>query len=115
MSTHNWKAAGPDKIQNFWYKKLTSTHEHLAKQITDVINNPDTFPDFLTEGITYIQPKSHDTKNPSNYRPITCLPTLYKIISKVICQNIEQHLELNQILTEEQNVVVKAAGAVRNN
>lgn len=31
----NWKSAGPDKIQNFWYKKLTCTHEKISKMLTE--------------------------------------------------------------------------------
>lgn len=27
----NWKSAGPDKIQNIWVKKLTSTHVQLVR------------------------------------------------------------------------------------
>ena len=57
---------------------------------------------FLTQGKTYIKPKNNDTQNPANYRPITCLPTLYKIITSLITQIIEKHLTLHNILTEEQ-------------
>lgn len=56
----------------------------------------------MTEGVTYIKPKNNETQNPANYRPITCLPTLYKIITAVICQKINQHLSQHNILTEEQ-------------
>lgn len=28
--TQNWKAAEPDRIHNFLYKKLTSTHKQLV-------------------------------------------------------------------------------------
>jgi len=24
---HNWKTAGPDEIQNFWYKQLSLIHK----------------------------------------------------------------------------------------
>jgi hypothetical protein len=30
--TSNWKAPGPDKIQNFWWKKFTVVHPFIANQ-----------------------------------------------------------------------------------
>lgn len=59
-------------------------------------------PQFLTEGKTYIKPKNKDTQNPSNYRPITCLPTMYKIITAIITRKIDKQLTTHDILTEEQ-------------
>jgi hypothetical protein len=38
----------------------------------------------LAHGITYLKPKDSDTKNPSKYRPITCPPTIYKIMTSCI-------------------------------
>ncbi|KAL0883753.1 hypothetical protein ABMA27_015858 [Loxostege sticticalis] len=100
--THNWKAAGVDSIQNFWFKKLYSCHEILAKQISDILNGNNVLPEFLTKGITFMLPKSSKTQDPSQYRPITCLPTLYKIITSCITHRINEHIELNNILSEEQ-------------
>jgi hypothetical protein len=102
QKTHNWKTPGIDHIHNFWYKRLTSVHERLTELINQNVRNPHIFPDFLTEGKTYIKPKNEQTQNPANYRPITCLPTLYKIITSIIANKIETHLTQNNILTEEQ-------------
>lgn len=100
--THNWKAPGADKIHNYWYKYFPSIHKQLAKCIEHIINNPEEVPKFITEGTTYIIPKNEETSNPANYRPITCLSTLYKIITSVITTKIYTHLDENQIMTEEQ-------------
>jgi len=100
--THNWKAPGVDGLQNYWYKHFTSTHSYLATCITDTIKHPHKTPIFLTKGKTYVKPKNNDTENPSNYRPITCLPTLYKIITSLITQKIESHLTQYNIMTKEQ-------------
>lgn len=97
-----WKAPGVDHIHNFWYKRFTSIHEHLTTQINKIILEPNKLPQFLTQGKTYIKPKNSDTQNPANYRPLTCLPTLYKIITSLITHKIEKHLTQNNILTEEQ-------------
>lgn len=102
QKSHNWKQPGTDSVQNFWYKKLTSTHKMLTKHINSIIAQPEKCPEFLTEGKTFIKPKSPDTQDPANYRPITCLQTLYKFITAIISEKINKHLTINNILTEEQ-------------
>lgn len=99
--SHNWKAAGIDHIHNFWWKKVNVV-EVLTDQINRVINQQLDIPEFLTRGMTVMVPKTEQTENPKNYRPITCLPTLYKIITSILSTKISKHLELNGILSEEQ-------------
>lgn len=99
----NWKAPGPDGLQNFWLKKFTGIHNHLAKCYNGILENPESMPPFLTEGITYLLPKENTNRaDPANYRPITCLPTLYKLLTSIISRKIYQHLESNKLLDEEQ-------------
>ncbi|KAL0852393.1 hypothetical protein ABMA28_000587 [Loxostege sticticalis] len=98
----NWKAAGVDGVHNFWFKKLAFLHEIIAKKCTELIKGEENLPDFVTKGITHMLPKSSDTANPSQYRPITCLPTLYKLITSCITMRMNSHIEANNILAEEQ-------------
>ena len=103
LKTHNWKATGTDKIHNFWYKKLTCVHKHLLFHINNFIKSPTTLPSFVTQGITYMLPKdSTDKKDPAKYRPITCLQTIYKIISSCITDLVYKHIDSNNVLTEQQ-------------
>lgn len=60
----NWKSPGKDGIANFWIKNLPSLHQDLTNAYNDCICNPETCPDWLTIGITYLLPKTEDTKNP---------------------------------------------------
>jgi len=30
-------------------------------------------------GVTFLIPKNGNTEHPKNYRPVTCLPTVYKL------------------------------------
>nr|CAH7720376.1 unnamed protein product [Callosobruchus chinensis] len=107
--THNWKCPGVNNVQNFWYKQFSTTHEMLTEQINRAIRQPNTLPKFLNQGITYIKPKNADTKNPANYRPITCLPTFYKIITATICRRIEQHLNAKQHLDRKTKRMYKTS------
>jgi hypothetical protein len=98
----NWKAPGPDKIHNFWWKHLPSSHSVLAKQLSYIITNQKQLPLFLMKGITYLIPKNEKIDDPKNYRPITCLSTLYKLITAVLSNLIYSHITENNILSEEQ-------------
>ncbi|XP_050679442.1 uncharacterized protein LOC126975555 [Leptidea sinapis] len=98
---HNWKSPGIDKIHNFWYKKLFSLHKIMAKNITDIIGKQK-IPDFIATGITYMLPKLQISPLPSQYRPITCLPTIYKILTLAITTKINKHVEHYNIIAEEQ-------------
>lgn len=101
--TLNWKTPGPDKIQNFWLKKFTSTHEQLAICMNRIVEQPNLMPTFMTKGNTYLIPKTPEcSADPSKYRPITCLPTVYKILTSIISNKIYAHLETNKLLDEEQ-------------
>lgn len=100
--THNWKAPGTDKIQNYWYKKFTCLHTQLTQHINAFITNPQQMPVFLTEGITYMLPKDNNISDPAKYRPITCLQTIYKIVTACITQCIQTHITVNNILAEQQ-------------
>jgi hypothetical protein len=81
---NNWKVPRNDYVQNFWYNCLTNTHAKLALLFDQCILEPQQVPDFFTKGITYLKPKDENTKNPSKYRPITCLLMIYKMLTSII-------------------------------
>lgn len=107
--TLNWKSPGPDKVQNYWLKYFSSTHKHLAIAFNHILHNPLDMPHFLTHGITYLKPKDTDTTNPSKYRPITCLPTIYKLLTSIITQKVNAHITQNKIIPEEQKGCCKGS------
>ena len=98
----NWKSPGIDNIQNFWWKHFTSTHESFAKLTNAMILEPKTMPEWLTTGKTTLVPKSSPADDPNNFRPITCLPIMYKVISSVINNRLLSHLTTNKLIPEEQ-------------
>ncbi|XP_067949697.1 uncharacterized protein [Watersipora subatra] len=88
----NWAAPGHDMIQAFWLKKFTSFHTKMVKQMECPIEEGD-HPDWLTKGRTVLLIK--DPKQgpiPKNYRPITCLPTTWKLLSGIVADKLEEHM-----------------------
>ncbi len=84
-------------------KWLKCAHGKLATLINDVLLNPQKMPAFLTLGATYLLPKDKsNTQDPAKYRPITCLPTVYKVITSCITQRIYSHCEQNNIIAPQQ-------------
>ena len=86
--SHKWKSPGVDKIPNFRLNCLTSTLKQMALNFTNILQNPETAPEWLTEGTTYLLPKSQETQNPQDYPPITCLTTTYKILTSTITESM---------------------------
>ncbi len=74
----------------------------LAKVLNGILAEPETTPEWLTEGKTVLIPKTKETANPKNYRPITCLPTTYKTLTAILLQRISKYLQENNLFPEEQ-------------
>lgn len=104
---HNWKAPGLDRIQNFWYKRFSAAHRILARLFTEAIRGR-YLPNFMTVGQTFLLPKGKMSQDPAKYRPITCLSTMYKLLTACINDKIYEHCMANNILAREQK------GCIRN-
>nr|XP_037873333.1 uncharacterized protein LOC119629884 [Bombyx mori] len=101
-SMPNWKSPGPDGLHSYWIKWIRSSHERLAAQFQQALEMG-SLPDFMTSGITYLIYKSGNTSDPKNYRPITCLPTIYKLLTSILRIKIQNHIFNNNILSPNQN------------
>jgi len=100
-TTLNWKVPGRDHIPNFWLKQLTATHKHVA-EIFNTLIEVDSIPEWLTAGETYLIPKNKNTGNPKNYRPVTCLPMTYKLITPIISRCMQKYMDNENLLPKEQ-------------
>jgi hypothetical protein len=100
--THNWKSPGNDQIPNYWLKAFPATHSYITKTFNILIEEPKKMPDWLTTGITYLLSKSEGTKEPKNYRLVTCLSTMYKTVTGISARSILSHLEEHNLLPAEQ-------------
>ena len=102
MKFSNWKAPGNDRIANFWIKNLISVHDELTTAYNGILKHPEKASDWLTDGLTQLLPKTEETKNPKNYLPITCLPTMYTILTSILNERTYTFLDENEQLPTEQ-------------
>ena len=71
----NWKSSGIDKVPNVWLKNCESLHEDLARCYSEMVREPDRNPTWLTQGMTYLLPKTQETNNPKTTdQSRACLP-----------------------------------------
>jgi len=96
----NWKAPGRDQIRNFWLKQLTTTHRHIAAIFNKLIEE-DKIPEWLTAGVKFLIPNNENTENPKNYRPVTCLPTMYKLITSVISRPMQKYMDDENLIPKK--------------
>jgi hypothetical protein len=91
---------GSNQIPNYWLKAFPATHSCITK-INIIIEQPQQLPDWLTTGITYLFPKSQDTKEPKYYWLITYLSTIHKALTGITAR-ISSHFEEHILLPAEQ-------------
>ena len=98
----NWKSPGPDLVQGFWLKNFSSLHERVRLQLKECLDS-EFVPSWLPRGTTSLlqKDKSKD-KVASSYRPITCLPLMWKLLTGVIADQIYAHLDQEKLLPEKQ-------------
>ena len=98
----NWKSPGPDLVQGFWLNSFSSLHERVRLQLKECLDSG-FVPSWLTRGRTSLLQKYKSKGNvASNYRPITCLPLMWKLLTGVIADQIYAHLDQEKMLPEEQ-------------
>jgi hypothetical protein len=73
----------------------------LQKKLNAIIEEPEKAPDWLTTGLTYLIPKSGDSKEARNYRSTTCLTTMYKTLTGIKAKRISTYLEEQSLLPAE--------------
>ena len=98
----NWSAPGLDELHAYWLKHLDSMHERMATQMNSFIQSGEG-EEWLSTGKTILLMKDPNKGLiPGNYRPITCLPTTFKLLTSIIAVKIQDYLENNNLIPEEQ-------------
>ncbi|CAK1594532.1 unnamed protein product [Parnassius mnemosyne] len=98
----NLKCPGLDGLHHYWLNGFVVCHAVLARQFQEALDQK-SLPSLFTTGITHLVPKDHDSTDPSKYRPITCLPTIYKTLTSILSRRIIRHLDLNQLISRAQD------------
>ena len=98
----NWKAPGPDGVRGFWFKKFPSLHAPLTVALQACLDSGEV-PPWMVKGRTVlIQKDSAKGTVASNYRPIACLPLMWKLLTGIFAEKIYDHLKVNNLLPDEQ-------------
>ena len=70
------------------------------------MNGKEQLADWLTYGRTVLCQKDSTKGNTvDNYRPITCLPLLWKLLTGIISEHLYRFLEGEKILPEEKKIL----------
>ena len=98
----NWKAPGPDNVQGYLLKNLTPLHDTLMVHLEDWLGYG-VITEWLAKRRTVLMQKDKTKGNiASNYRPITCLPLVWKSLTGVLAGEVYDYLERKRLLPEEQ-------------
>ena len=99
----NWKCPGLDRVQGYWLENLQALHERIATKMDDMINNGIHIPKCMTTGKTILCQKDPGKGNSvDNYRPISCLPLMWKLMTGIIANSVYEYLEMCNLLPVEQ-------------
>ena len=97
----NCKSPGPNLVQGFCLKNYSSFHERVRLQLKECFDSG-FVPSWLNRGRTSLLQKDKSKGNvASNYRPITCLPLMWKLLTGVIADQIYAHFDQEKLLPEE--------------
>ena len=99
----NWKAPGNDGVQGFWIKKLDKLHGRIAIQLNELLEGTKEVPAWMTYGRTILCQKDQAKRNAvDNFRPITCLPLMWKLLTGIISEDMYCFMENENLFPEEQ-------------
>ena len=98
----NWSSPGTDGLHAYWLKHFSALHDTIATQLMTCWTTS-SIPEWMTTGRTYLLLKDPAKgPQPGNYRPITCLPAMWKLFTGLISDSIYHHLERQNLLPPEQ-------------
>ena len=99
----NWKTPGKNKVQGYWIKNFTNLHSHVVLQLNDILEGEDSLSEWMIYGYTILCQKDGAKGNAfDNYRPMTCLPLMRKLMTGVIAEEMYTFFERERLLPEKQ-------------
>ena len=86
---------GLDKISARMLKETASSITPMITKIFNMSLSTGTLPDNWKSSLIVPVPKSGDSSNPGNYRPISLLPILSKLLEKHVCDLLCERLHIS--------------------
>ena len=109
----NWRAPGPDRIANYWWKNTHILHGKVI-ECSKAISAKEDYPLWFSEGKTTLIPKLGEFSS-QNQRPITCLNTLYKWYTACLMAPMNNHLtEYNLMESQQRGAKAECSGTTDN-
>lgn len=105
--TRSWKAPGPDGICAFWWKVFCQAANLLWEIVQGIIGGNTKAPEWFVMGRTVLIPKEGCQGKTDQYRPITCLNTVCKLLTAVITNLLQAHVKEYTIILAEQRALRK--------
>ena len=98
----SWKVRGLDYVQGYWLKNFKNIHDSLLTELQQCLETGN-IPDWLIKGRMVLAQKDKAKGNVAgNYRPINCLPLVWKLLTVIIADEMYSILETEIGLPEEQ-------------
>ena len=99
----NSKAPGKDAVLGYWLKNLTSLHPCITVRLNIIFDGERPSPDWITfEKTVLCQKDLAKSSATDNYRPISCLPLMWKLMTGMLVETMYSHLEGENELPSEQ-------------
>ncbi|KAG5892136.1 hypothetical protein JTB14_032358 [Gonioctena quinquepunctata] len=98
----NKKASGIDEISIKIFESLPETALNILVKLINNSFAQGTFPSFLKTSVVIPLHKGGNKEDPANFRPISLIPTLAKIIEKLVKKRMMEFFNRNRILSAHQ-------------
>lgn len=107
------KSPGFDRMHNSLLKRLPHVGMIYVNFIMNCCFKLCYFPtDWKHAKVIALKKPGKDSRNPANYRPISLLSSLSKVLERILVARINDHLEENNILPDEQGGFRKGRSTV---
>ena len=103
FSMRNSRARGDDGICIRTLKLAFSAIGHVLLHIINLCVTTNDIPDIWKHSRVYPVYKSGDPSDPSNFRPISILPVISKIVERVVQRQLYYYLSANHLLSPTQH------------
>ena len=104
----NWKAPGRDGVQGYWTRNLSSLHKRVFSQVNRILMGEYDLPEWMTnDHIVLCQKDPQKGNTANNYRPITCLPLMWKLLAGVIADKMYNYIEREKKLFQKNKMDAK--------